>query len=424
MSVDKINFIYNKKGVFHIFAYAPAGSIYENDKVRGISHLLEHMLLKHTKQYTEKELLSQITTLGGSYNAVTDRDVTFYYILTHMDNYKKSVDIVHSVMTEPVFKKYELDLERKVVFEEISRRQDNDGNLYNLSYLSVLGIDNPYAQPIEGYTKTLNNVNVEELNTYFKDRYKDVMIFINCDKSQKNEVENYVYSKFGANKPLQNYTEIPVIYKGLNFESKIFVISKKYGQYTTHLMFPSFPRSMIKENIVLNFVKYCLSSSGLYSILMFQLRSKRGLIYSISSINENYRYLGILRIIIQTSDKDTSHILSIVLDILQKLKKNGLTDKLIKYYKQGYLNEQKYAFTNDEYNTIFHSEGLFYGCDMTIDEYLTAIKSITSEDIKEISKKIFDFNKIGIFSYGNYKNADNIEKNIKEMVDSYNALQV
>jgi predicted Zn-dependent peptidase len=381
------------------------------------------MLLKHTKQYTEKELLSQITTLGGSYNAVTDRDVTFYYILTHMDNYKKSVDIVHSVMTEPVFKKYELDLERKVVFEEISRRQDNDGNLYNLSYLSVLGIDNPYAQPIEGYTKTLNNVNVEELNTYFKDRYKDVMIFINCDKSKKKEVENYVLSKFGVNKPLQNYTEIPVIYKGLNFESKIFVVPKKYGQYTTHLMFPSFPRSMIKENIVLNFVKYCLSSSGLYSILMFQLRSKRGLIYSISSINENYRYLGILRVIIQTSDKDTSHILSIVLDILQKLKKNGLTDKLIKYYKQGYLNEQKYAFTNDEYNTIFHSEGLFYGCDMTIDEYLTAIKSITSEDIKEISRKIFDFNKIGIFSYGNYKNADNIEKNMKEMIESYNALQ-
>ena len=58
-----------------------------------------------------------------------------------------------------------------------------------------------------------------------------------------------------------------------------------------------------------------------------------------------------------------------------------------------------------------------------MDEYLKAIKSITSEDIKEISRKIFDFTKIGIFSYGDYKNVDNIEKNMKEMVESYNALQ-
>ncbi len=421
--VNKINFIYNKKGVFHIFAYAPAGSIYEEEKTRGISHLLEHMLLKHTKQYTEKELLSQITTLGGSYNAVTDRDVTFYYILTHMDNYKKSVDIVHSVMTEPIFKKYELDLERKVVFEEISRRQDNDGNLYNLSYLSILGMDNPYAQPIEGYTKTLNNVNVEELNKYFKDRYKDVMIFINCDTKHKAEVEKYVYSKFGQNKTLQNYTEIPVIYKGLDFANRIIVVRKNYGQYTTHIMLPSFPRSMIRENIILNFLKYCLCSSGLYSILMFQLRSRRGLIYSISSINETYRYIGVLRLIIQTSDKDTSHILSIIFNILQKLKKNGLSDKLIKYYKQGYLNEQKYAFTSDEYNTIFHSEGLFYNCDIPVEEYLKMIKEITSEDIKEIATKIFDFTKMGIFSYGNYKSENGFENIISDMVASYAKLQ-
>lgn len=421
--VNRINFIYNKKKVFHIFAYALAGSIYEDDKYRGISHLLEHMVLKHTKKYTEKELLSQITTLGGSYNAVTDRDVTFYYILTHMDNFKKSVDIVHSVMNEPIFQKYEFDLERKVVFEEISRRLDNDGNLYNLSYLSILGINNIYAQPVEGNRKTLNNVTVDDLTNYFKERYKNIMIFVNCDIHSKDEVEKYLFHKFGNNKPLQNFNEIPIIYKGLDFASRIIVVPKKYGQYTTHIMFPSFPRSMIKENIILNFIKYCLSSSGLYSILMFQLRAKRGLIYSISSINETYRYLGLLRIVIQTSDKDTCHILSIVLNILQKLKNNGLSDKLIKYYKIGYLNEQKYAFTSDEFNTIFHSEGLFYGCDISMDDYLQSIKSISADDIKEIASKILDFNKIGIFTYGNYKQANSIEKSIKDMVDSYCALQ-
>ena len=59
----------------------PAGSIYEKDKIRGISHLLEHMLMKRTKHYTNKTLSSEITKIGGISNAGTSKDVTYYYII-------------------------------------------------------------------------------------------------------------------------------------------------------------------------------------------------------------------------------------------------------------------------------------------------------------------------------------------------------
>ena len=422
MMVRKINFINNNKDVFHIFIYAFAGSIYESEKVRGISHLLEHMLLKHTKAYTEKELLQQITSLGGSYNAVTDRDVTFYYIMTHMDNFRKSVDILHSAITEPVFTKYELDMERKVVLEEINRRVDSDGDLLNLSYLSVLHENNVYAQPIEGYRKTLNSITVKDLYDYHRDRYQKYMVFINCDKRKQKEVENYVYSKFGRNQEVF-ITDPPSIFSNLALTSRIFVVYRSYSQYSTHLIFPSLPRALIKDNIVLNFVKYCLVSAGLYSILTYQLRSKRGLIYSVSSLNETYRYTGIMRIVIATSDKDTDRIVSIVLDILLKLQKHGMSDKLIKFFKKGFLNEQKFALTNEEFMTSFHGGSLFYDCDISNAEYIETVKNINNDDVRDIAKRVFDVNKIGVLSYGNYKSETAMERLIADLLSSYSALQ-
>jgi zinc protease len=419
---QKINFLFNKKRVFHIFAYVPAGSIYEEDSKRGISHLLEHMVLKHTKDYTEKKLLEEITSLGGTYNAVTDRDVTFYYIMTHIDNHKKCMDIIQNVLLYPVFKPYELDMERKVVLEEISRRTDNDSDLYNLSYLTVLSPKNKYVKPVEGYERTLNKITVNDLQNYFNERYKDVTFVINCDERYKSEVERYAFSKFGPNKTMQ-FNDISTMYGTLEFTSALVVLNRGYQQYTTQLLFPSFPRGLVKENIVLSFVKYCLVSSGLYSILTYQLRSKRGLIYSVSSLNETYRYLGIMRIVIGTSDRNTDHICSLVFDILHKLKTKGLTQRMLNYFKRGFINEQKYALTSDDFKTVLHGESLFYDSDVSNEEYINLVKSIDNDDIKEVSRKVFDFNKIGILTYGNYPHQKSTEQKITDMLRTYIAIQ-
>jgi predicted Zn-dependent peptidase len=339
-----------------------------------------------------------------------------------MDNYKKCIDIIHNVINFPIFKSEELDIERKVVLEEINRRKDADSDLYNLSYLTVLSSDNKYAQPIEGYTSTLNKVTVKDLYAYYKERYGHVVFTINCDERSKEEVHKYVSHKLGPNIVVGS-NDISAVYGSLGFQSGILIINQKYQQYTTHIIFPSFPRGMVKENIVLNFVKYCLVSSGLYSILMYQLRSKRGLIYNINATNETYRFLGLFRLVIATSDKNTDHICNIVFDVLQKFATSGIPKKVLGHFKKGYLNEQKYALTNDEFKTILHGESLFYDSDISNQDYVESIQKIIVDDVIEISKRIFDFSKVGILSYGRYPHQTTTEKHLYDLVATYNSLQ-
>lgn len=412
--MNRINFIYNTKGLFHMFLYAPAGSIYETTGKTGISHVLEHMLLKRTKQFSEQELLKEITTLGGTNNGATDRDICYYYIMTHMDNYRKTIDILSSVMNEPLFTNDELTIEKKIVLEEIKQRHDRDGDLYNLSYLTILAQNNLYSLPIEGQIEDIKKLTPKDLYDFYKKHYSDFMIVINCDEKEKNIIEKYIISKFGHNKQL-NFNEISTMYGSLDFTSKIVVVNRNNEQYTTNIVFPSFPRSMIREGIILNFIKYCLVSAGLYGILTYQLRSKRGLIYSIRSMNETYRYIGLLRFIVSTSNKNTFNIIDTILDIIIKFKKNGLSNKLMKFFKKGFLNEQKYALTSDDFKTIYHGESIFYGCDISDDEYIKIIKNITNDDIKEISEKVFDVSKLGILTYGKYD--DKLGKHFKNGIN-------
>jgi predicted Zn-dependent peptidase len=417
---QKLEVIYNSKQLFHIFVYVPAGSIYEDREKAGISHLLEHMLFKHTKKYHEKELLEEITVLGGSYNAITDRDATFYYIMTHMDNYKKAIEIMHEITRRPVFNAKELELEKKVVLEELNKHLDNNSMFFNLSYLAILDVNNKYVFPVAGTIKTIKKISVSDLEKYFDERYKDIVITINYDKKYNVDLEKYTMQKFGKvdSFSLTTFKELYDVNSHM-FKSNIIVLQDNSYQYTTHILFPSFPREMMRDNIILNFIRFCLASSGLYGILTYELRSKRGLVYNVSSMCESYRYIGMFRLIISTTNADTVKIITTILDSLEKLKTSGISPKLLGYYKKGFLNQQKYALTNDSFRTILHSELFFYETDIDDTEYLEIVNSITVDDVISVSKNIFDFNKIGICTYGPYKSINSFKKRVFTAVSRY-----
>ena len=57
------------------------GSNYENEKERGISHFLEHMLFEGTKKRkASKEIANEIEKYGAECNAYTSGDRTAYFI--------------------------------------------------------------------------------------------------------------------------------------------------------------------------------------------------------------------------------------------------------------------------------------------------------------------------------------------------------
>lgn len=411
-----VHFIHNTNGMFILSVYIPSGSIYETKGLRGISHFLEHLLFKDTEHYTGKELLKVFTQLGGYYNASTDKDETIFYVKTMVENYRLATDILHDIVNNPLLNSKDIATERKVVLEEYARLQDSlDDIVYEQSTTTLLPSSNIYSTSVIGMKSHLKNMQVSDVKRYYKNRFKNMMVLVNCDKSYLGDVKAYVKSKFTDS---QRLVDEPHLYSlSQQFHSEVKVVDTEINQYNTVLLFPTYKFSEVKSNIVLQFLQFCLTDAGLYSLLVYEIREKRGLVYNIKFTNERHRYLGIARIVFATSNKDTVNVIRVILELLRNLAKSGLRTDALSYFKQSCTNFYRFKFANEEYRTSWYGHNMFYGCELTEEKMIEMITNITNDDIKGVATDVFCSKFKGVYTMGRYNDTvSDVKQAIQEML--------
>lgn len=428
--VKKINYIYNDDGLFILTVYVPCGSIYEHvgefkgQKLAGMSHFLEHLLFKHTENFSGQQILKAFTQIGGYYNASTDKDQTMYYVKTLTENYQLATTLLYDIVAKPIFQEHELEVERKIVLEELASSKDNLTDVvYEQSTTTLLGKDNPYLPSVIGTQANLKGITTREVLKYYRAHYDNVMVVIDCDRKVRNEVQRFVTKLFGVNQPISFYNsafEAPSLRFIHDQSNRIQLVPSETYQYNTSILFPSFKFADVHKHILLNFVKFCLSDAGLYSIMTYEIREKRGLVYSIRMTNERMRYTGVFRITFGTSNKDLVGILDVMLSIMSDLKQFGLSKKNLAYFKTSYKNHLKYKFANEEFRASWVGDNLFYGCPISVSKFFQMIDDIDNTHFMTTCRKVFVFNRMGIYSTGAYNNIRTIKKEIVQLIETHN----
>ncbi|MDU5019311.1 MAG: pitrilysin family protein, partial [Clostridiales bacterium] len=148
-----------------------AGSRIESEKLSGISHFIEHMLFKGTKNRTSKEIASTIDNLGGQINAFTSKECTCYYVKLLDEHIDIGLDILSDMFLNPLFDKEDIEKERQVILEELKMYEDSPEDLvYDLLMEGVYKTD-ALGGNIIGTKESLDNMNREIISDYFKKYY-------------------------------------------------------------------------------------------------------------------------------------------------------------------------------------------------------------------------------------------------------------
>lgn len=422
MTNEKFKIITNTVGVFHMYIYVPAGSVYETPKESGCSHMLEHMLFKN-KGVVSSNLSKSMTEIGARYNAATYKDVTYYFIKTHSQHFKVAIGCLHQILTKGNFTEIDLDTERKVIIEEYNQTNDTfEYKFFQLANQSIMPKENVYTNSVIGNIKVLESTSAASLKEYFKKRYQNYTIVVNCEESIKGAVQRELVRLFGKNTEL-DMDDCGLVTLATKIEPKVIILDKTFKQYVTRITFQTFPGSDVKDVVLLQFMQYCLTGSGLFSLLNRELRVIRGLIYTVYSFAEFFRYTGTYFIQFGSSVKKTDYVVSLIFSLIGKLKKHGLPRNALDYYKQSYLNAQRLKFTDQDVRTEFYGVAAFYGSTITEDKVLSIIKKITNKDIIAISRKVMDYSRMGLISVGSYPNVDDMNNKIQAIINSYAALE-
>ncbi len=148
------------------------GSKNEPEGLRGISHLLEHMMFRGSDNVGSEEHMRQVSAVGGRSNAYTSEDVTVYHETLPSSELElafrlEAERMAHLNLTEPSLK-----TEREVVKEELRVGIENSpfGAMY-ARLLRILYKVHPYCCHVIGTIEDLNRTTADDLKNYYEKYY-------------------------------------------------------------------------------------------------------------------------------------------------------------------------------------------------------------------------------------------------------------
>lgn len=264
-----------------------AGSINENQDEHGISHFIEHMLFKGSKNRSAFDIVKEIDELGASINAGTGYDATIYYVKCLSENLISALDILTDMIENPLFDPAAIENERRVIIEEINMYAD-DPESVSIDRLSEIVFNNSqYSHYISGKIEDVKSITPEQIRKYYKEHYTVSNLVVSiAGLFDEDEVLNFLDSRFKnlAHEPRQDKL-LPVKY-----EPRRETIIKDTKQSHIDMGIPSYT-ALDEERYKIKLISYILGG-GMTSRLFQNLRESKGLCYSISSTLYIYTYAG------------------------------------------------------------------------------------------------------------------------------------
>jgi zinc protease len=158
-------------GVVAAQIWVKVGSKYEDKKIAGITHFIEHLIFKGTEKLVGNAFATRIESLGGVVNAFTSYDNTVYHIIIPKKAFEEGLDLLIESVQHPAFPVDEIEKERKVILEEIKMGEDDPqrklfNELFSISYQG-----HPYGRPIIGFDETVKSITRTDILDYYKAHY-------------------------------------------------------------------------------------------------------------------------------------------------------------------------------------------------------------------------------------------------------------
>lgn len=397
-----------------IDVWVNVGSRHEPKELSGISHFLEHTVLDGGKKYpTSSAVWTAIDSVGGEMNAATSKDYTNYYTRVHTDHVRLGFEILSDVLLNTRFAPKDIKKERTVILDEISIGNDNPKSVVwkNLSKLVYNG--DPLAREVIGTREIVGKMKRSDVVLY-KDKYyvSENIVISSAGGVRHNDIVKYANEYFGGLKSDESKRNSAVTTTVTTPKKRLNVHYKDTEQTSIALGFPGLPLG--DERRYAESILRVILGSGASSRLFLKVREQHALAYSVGNTSSHYQGAGFYAAYAGTDPKNARKALDLILEEHQKFltrSKARLTTKefkkainFIKGHTALALEDSKSVSADVGY------EELILGEIEMPHEYLEKIEKVKVDEVFELAKEIFDFDRMVLSVVGPHKKETEFEK--------------
>ena len=377
-----------------IDTWIKTGSINENDENNGISHFLEHLFFKGTKAHPTGEIDRILESKGAVVNAATSKDFTHYYITIPSSGFDTALDLHSDMLLNPQIPRKELEQERKVVIEEISKDANNPAQKVYNNLNQLMYMHHPYKRRVIGTADNVGTMRREEILEYFNKYYSpsNMITLVVGDVDTSKTIEK-IQNSF--NQPYKK-----TVKQSFGKEHQLQSQKRKieYTDTQSGYMMIGFRGTDInnKQTFALDVLGEILGG-GKSSRLYKDIKEQKGLAYSISASNGSFRDDGILYIKANFTPYSSEKLEKAIFDEIAKIQKYGITEEELKTAKNTIIQDTYYS--RESTSNIASELGYIMaltGSSNLYDNYIDGIKKVSVCDVQAAAQKYLGVNKSAV----------------------------
>lgn len=366
------------------------GALNESISEKGISHYIEHMLFKGTKNRTFQKLNDDLEALGGEYNAYTDFSQTVYSISCLEEELKNGIEILSDMLLNSTFPSEEIEKERGVILAEIRSSKDSVEDFSFKKINEVAFKKSALRYDVAGPDENVKGFTREELINYYNRYYRPNNTLITMVSSLSHEEAlNEVSKYFGEWEPREIEKLVVIDEKNRDLKK---ITTKENIELCTIIYLFTFYNLEKEYELPLRILNHRLGESA-NSLLFREVRENRGLAYDIYSHLDITQHVKTLYVYTAVDEEDIEAASKAIEQIFRDIKSRkiiiGDNDLNImkKVHKTAVIStlEDSLELCNYILSQSLEGEDIF--------EFLKdmdRLNTITADEIYESAKKVLN----------------------------------
>lgn len=320
-----------------IHAVVGVGARHEGDGENGLSHLVEHMLFRGSKARPSAHALTYaFESLGASVDARTHADITSYEVTLPADALEPALAALAGLVDAPLF--LGLDVEKKIVREEILEGLDEDGRMIDaddLLHRAVFGA-HPLGHPLAGTEANLDRFTAADLEGWHRRHHgARNMVLSVAGPVDADGAHAAIERAFRSLEPGERRRPPPWV--GPPPSARVTVVDSVGSQTDVRIGLPTFGERDPRMR-ALDFVARTLDG-GMSARLFQTLALEKGLVYDAFADLELYEDAGLFSVGAACDPRNVPAVVETALGLLRGLREGPISADELERARRRFLFE-------------------------------------------------------------------------------------
>lgn len=388
------------------------GSRYETKKISGISHFLEHMFFKGTKNRPNtKSISEELDRVGGEFNAFTHKEYTGYYAKVAAPYLDLALDVISDIFLNSKFDAKEIEKEKGVIIEEINMYLDTPMRYVSDIFEQLMYGDTPMGWDIAGEKEVIKSLSRPQFIKYLKSNYsaKNTLVCVsgNIDNSS---IAQKIQRSFGKTKDNIEPDYIPV--KIANNGPSVLIKEKNTDQ--THICLGAEGYNLSDPRRYAFILLGAILGGYMSSRLWLAVRERLGLAYYVRASAQFYTDSGYLVVQAGSDNSRVAKAIQTIVAELKKIKEKNVSRQELQKAKDNIKGSLMLDLeSSDSLANFFGLQEVLTGKTLTLEEIFNMIDKVTIQDIQAVAQDIIKNDKLKLAMIGPFQDKDKFLKLLK-----------